>query len=162
MAFIKNKFRQMNLFYKTYTLTERGEKFLKRSWANVFAEHVFPHINEERFSVLYSDNIASRPNTPVNIIIGMEILKKLHSLSDYEVLEAVILDYRYQHALRTAGIGEQPVSDRTLSRFRARLSEYELATGRNLMREEIEELSGQLAKMKKITGYMKRLGNLTF
>ena len=49
-----------------FHLTEREQKFLDKSWAKVFADKVFPAIDEDIFSVLYSDK-ASRPNTPVNI-----------------------------------------------------------------------------------------------
>ena len=38
-------------------------------------------LNEERFSILYSDK-GSRPNTPVNIIIGALTLKHLFGLTD--------------------------------------------------------------------------------
>ena len=121
MAFVLNKYQQMDLEDRTYQLTDREKRFLSKSWAHAFSEYVFPYINEERFAVLYSDNPASRPNTPVNIIIGMELLKELHGMTDDEVLEAVILEFRFQHALRSTSFSEQPVSDRTLSRFRARL-----------------------------------------
>lgn len=40
----------------------------------------FPAIDEERFSVLYSDK-ASRPNTPVNVIVGASIIKELFDYS---------------------------------------------------------------------------------
>lgn len=40
----------------------------KSSWAIRFSDQISPSIKEERFSVLYSD-IASRPNTPVNVIV---------------------------------------------------------------------------------------------
>ena len=81
MAFVPNKFQQLNAFDKTINMTEREKKFLRKSWAHAFSEHVFPHINEDRFAVLYSDNPASRPNTPVNILISMELLKELHCVS---------------------------------------------------------------------------------
>lgn len=160
MAFVPNKYQQMNLEDKTYQLTDREKRFLSKSWAHAFSEYVFPYINEERFAVLYSDNPASRPNTPVNIIIGMESLKELHGMTDDETLEAVILDFRFQHALHSSSFTEQPVSDRTLSRFRARLYEYELATGRDLMKEEMEDLAQHFAKMMQISAQKKRMDSI--
>lgn len=44
------------------------------SWAYIFQEIIFPEINESRFEVLYSDK-PSRPNSPVNVIIGSLFLK---------------------------------------------------------------------------------------
>ena len=59
MAFKINQFQQMNLFDPLYSMSERNKRFLQKSWANDFANIVFPAINEERFSVLYSDNAAT-------------------------------------------------------------------------------------------------------
>ena len=61
----------------------RRKKALERSWAKVFSEDVFPYIDEDRFSVLYSDK-NSRPNTPINVIVGAEIIKMLFDYSDDE------------------------------------------------------------------------------
>jgi len=55
-------------------LTAREQKALEKSWAKVFADEIFPAIDEKRFSVLYSDK-TSRPNTPVNVIVGALICK---------------------------------------------------------------------------------------
>ena len=40
-----------------------------------------------------------------------------------------MFDIRYQYALHTTSFTEQPLSDRTLSRFRARCLAYETETG---------------------------------
>jgi len=37
-------------------LTSREQKALEHSWAKTFAEGIFPAIDEEPFSVLYSSN----------------------------------------------------------------------------------------------------------
>lgn len=42
----------------------------------IFADEIFPAIDDNRLSVLYSDK-ASRPNTPVNVIVGALIIKEL-------------------------------------------------------------------------------------
>ena len=76
MTFSKNDYSQMSFGDSTFRLTGREKRFLEKSWAKPFAEILFPAIKEEGFSILYSDK-ASRPNTPVNIIIGFLILKNL-------------------------------------------------------------------------------------
>ncbi len=124
MAFKANAFQQMNLTDTYFSLSERNKNFLKKSWAYDFAEQVFPNINEERFSVLYSDNNASRPNTPVNVVIGSLMIKEMFGLTDEELLEAIIFDVRYQYALHTTSFTEQPISDRTFSRFREKVLKY--------------------------------------
>ena len=81
MSFRKNSAQQMSIFDSTFGLTEREQKALDRSWAKIFSEDVFPQIDEERFSVLYSDK-ASRPNTPVNVIVGALIIKELFAIQN--------------------------------------------------------------------------------
>ena len=160
MAFVKNNNQQMNLFDSTLNLSDKRLRYLKKGWSQVFSEQIFPKINEERFAVLYSDNPATRPNTPVNVIIGMFILKEIYNHTDDDLLEEVLFDIRYQNALHTTSFAEQPVSDRTLSRFRERLYAYEQETGIDLMKEEMESLAGAFVEMMKISGQTKRMDSL--
>lgn len=119
MAFVSDDSQQMSLTDSTFNLTERERKFLEKSWAKTFSDKIFPVINEDIFSVLYS-NKASRPNTPVNVIVGALILKETLGDSDDELVQALMFDIRYQYALHTTSFEEHPLSDRTLIRFRAR------------------------------------------
>ena len=47
------------------------------------------------------------------------MLKEALNVTDDEIVEAMAFDIRYQYALHTTSFEEQPISDRTLSRFRA-------------------------------------------
>lgn len=96
MSFRTNDCQQISLNDKLMNLTEREKKALNKSWAKVFADEIFPAIDEERFSVLYSDK-ASRPNTPVNVIIGALIIKELFDYSDDEIVENLMLDLHYKN-----------------------------------------------------------------
>lgn len=87
------------------------------------------------FAPLYSDKRNSRPNAPVNVIVGALILKEFNGLTDDEILEECEFDFRYQYALHTTGYENQPLSDRTFSRFRERVTAYELVTGKNLIHD---------------------------
>ena len=140
--------------------TPRTQKMIQNSWCKDFADIVFPAIDEQRFSVLYSGNSASRPNTPVNVIIGALILKENGGLSDDELLEAICCDVRYQYALHTTHMLEQPVSDRTFSRFRERLYNYEVESGRDLLKEEMEHLAAVYADYMKLNTNIKRMDSL--
>lgn len=160
MSFSANNNQQISVFDGYNALSDRTKNFIVKSWANSFANDIFPAINEERFSVLYSENSATRPNTPVNIIIGALILKELLVLTDDEVLGSVICDMRFQYALHTTSFAEQPLSDRSLSRFRARCYMYEQETGRDLIKEEILALSENIARTMKINPCMKRMDSL--
>ncbi len=76
MSFKENAYQQMSFTDSFSGLTTREQKALEKSWAKVFADEIFPAIDEKRFSVLYSDK-ASRPNSPVNVIVGALIIKEL-------------------------------------------------------------------------------------
>lgn len=132
MAFVVNNNQQLTLEDSTFNLTEREKKFLDKSWAKVFAEKIFPAIHEDDFSVLYSNKF-SRPNTPVNVIVGSLILKEALGVKDNEMVQALMFDIRYQYALHTTSFYEQLISDRTLSCFRARFLAYETETGVDLI-----------------------------
>ena len=90
MSFKSNDCQQLTFDDSLFSLTEREKKTLKKSWAKVFADEIFPASDEERFSVLYSDK-ASRPNTPVNVIVGALIIKELFDYSDDEIVENLML-----------------------------------------------------------------------
>lgn len=156
MSFRQNPSQQITFGDPFLGLTDREKKALNKSWAKVFADDVFPNINEEPFSVIYSDK-ASRPNTPVNIIIGALLIKELFGLSDDDVVESLMLDIRYQYALHTTSFEEQPLSDKSLSRFRRRCYDYETTHGKDLYHDCVTELSGSLAKMMKIDGRIRRM-----
>ena len=138
MSFSTNQSQQISLFDATENLTDREKRLLEKSWAKYFAENIFPEIEEEPFSVLYSDR-PSRHNTPVNVIIGALILKEIFGLTDEEIVETLPFDIRYQYALHTTSFKEQPLNDRTLGRFRARCNSYEEMTGIDLIHDCMEK-----------------------
>lgn len=159
MAFAKNNSTQLSLDDSTYSLTEREQKFLNKSWAKPFADILFPAIREDAFSVLYS-NKASRPNTPVNVIVGALVLKELLGITDDEVLESLMFDIRFQYALHTTSFKEQPLSDRTLSRFRERCLTYETQTGQDLIKQCVINLADELSQIMNVTPSMSRMDSL--
>ncbi len=67
-------------------LPEQQLKLLRGSWANSFYEEFFCRIDEEIFAGLYSDE-PSRPNVPVNVLVGLEVLKAGFGWSDEELYE---------------------------------------------------------------------------
>jgi hypothetical protein len=160
MAFVENNSNQLTFDDSFLGLTEREQKFLLKSWAKPFADIIFPAIDEKPFAVLYCDNSASRPNTPVNVIIGLLILKEYLGLTDDEVLESLLFDVRFQYALHTTSYQEQPISDRTLSRFRARCLAYEIETGQDLIKDCITSLSADISAVMGINGNIKRMDSL--
>lgn len=160
MSFTTNKSQQISFDDNFSTLNERTRKFVLNSWAKGFSEIIFSAINEERFAVLYSDLEASRPNNPVNTVIGSLILKEMFNLTDDELLASILCDIRFQYALHTTSFKEQPFSDRTFSRFRERLYNYTVDTGIDLLQEEMESLAEIFVKYMNINPTLKRMDSM--
>lgn len=159
MSFRPNECQQLTLEDSTFNLTPREKKALENSWAQVFSEEIFPAIDEKRFSVLYSDS-ASRPNTPVNVIVGALIIKELFDYSDDEIVENLMLDLHLQYALHTTSFKEQPISDKTLSRFRKRCYDYETTHNVDLYHECVNDLSAKIAKLMNLNGHIRRMDSM--
>ncbi len=107
--------------------------------------------------MLYSEKDASRPNTPVNVIIGLLIIKEFFQLTDEELIGSLHFDIRYQYALRTTSFERQPVSVNTLYNFRKRLYNYFKDTGIDLIHQEIEEQAKKIGSELNIQGKKYRM-----
>jgi hypothetical protein len=160
MSFQLNNEQQMAINDALLSLTEREIKHLKGSWAEIFSKKIFPFIDEDRFSVLYSDNPASRPNNPANVYFGLLILREVFNQSDEEALSSLMFDLRYQYALHTTSFQEQPVSKNSLTNFRAAVYSYNQEHGVDLIQEEIESHAQQFSKLLKIEGKTIRMDSL--
>ncbi len=159
MSFKENSYQQLSFTDSFSGLTAREQKALEKSWAKVFADEIFPAIDENRFSVLYSDK-ASRPNTPVNVIVGALIIKELFDYSDDEMVENLMLDFRIQYALHTTSFKEQPLSDKTLSRFRKRCYDYETLYNEDLYHDCVKDLSVSITKLMGTSGKIRRMDSM--
>lgn len=120
---------------------------LQGSWAATFRDEVFGRINEDAFAVLYSEK-ASRPNTPVNVLVGLEVLKAGRQWSDEELYEHFSFDLQVRYAVGCDVFGEADFSLRTLYYFRHRLVEHALKTGQNLLATVFNQITdAQLVKL---------------
>jgi hypothetical protein len=129
-------------------LPTRTLKYLKSSWAETFRREVYLRIPEDRFAVLY-DADPSRPNVPVNVLVGLEVLKAWHGWSDEELYEHFLFDLQVRYAVGCDTFGEGDFDLRTLYYFRKRVSAYGLqAGGENLFQVVFEHITDtQLKKL---------------
>ena len=68
--------------------------------------------------------------------------------------------YPLQIALHTTSCEKQPLSDKSLSRFRKRCYDYESAYGVDLLHDCLTELSGGIAKLMEINPRIKRMDSM--
>jgi hypothetical protein len=142
-------------------LPERTQKYLRSSWADTFRREIFQRIPEERFKGLY-DNGPSRPHVPVNVWVGLEIIKQGKGWSDEELYEHFLLDLQVRYAVGCDNLGEGDFDLRTLYYFRNRLSKHALETGENLFKVVFNEVTDE--QIKKLGGKtdMQRMDSTQF
>ena len=67
--------RQLSFFDTSLLLSKRKKEVLDKSWAAPFRSDILPNIDEEPYRVLYDEEgSASRPNTPVNVLVAASVL----------------------------------------------------------------------------------------
>ena len=141
--FRKNDRQQKSLFGAEVILSQSMHERLAQSWAHTFREEVFGRIDEELFASLYSD-VKSRPNAPVNVLVGAEILKMGWGWSDEELYESVCFDIRVRYALGIEDMGgEPPFQLRTMYNFRKRVREHAAETGEHLYESVFEQVTDE-------------------
>ena len=139
---------QLDLYSFENELPEVVRKRLDRTQEKSFYNLVFRNINERDYKALFSDK-ASRPNVPVNILVGSLILKERKGWSFDELMEQIMFDLRTKYALGLTSLEEMPFSRATLFNFQDRVQEYETETGINLIELTFDRLTaGQLAELK--------------
>jgi hypothetical protein len=131
---------QMSIMNPYLNYPKLVKDMLQKSWAPYFKGHIFHKIEEERFAVLYS-NKASRPNTPVNILVGLLFLKELCGWTDHEMISSLFFDYRVQYALGITELDKERICINTITNFRSRLCRYEEQTGVDLLQQEVDALT---------------------
>lgn len=104
-------------------LPEKLRKRLENSWAGVFYREFFCRLDETPFDVLYAD-FPSRPNEPVNVMVGLEYLKAGNGWTDEELYDNFCYDIQVRYALGYRQLGEGDFDLRTLYYFRERLSRH--------------------------------------
>ena len=123
-------------------LPEEQREYLDTSWAGVFYREFFCRLNEAPFAVLYA-KMPSRPNYPVNVLVGLEYLKAGFGWSDKEMYEAFLYNMQVRYALGYDEFGKGYFDLRTLYYFRERLSRYMQEQGINLLDQAFEQVTDQ-------------------
>jgi hypothetical protein len=159
MSFQYNNAEQISMFDKINNCSAREMKFITTSWAETFRNTVLPAIDESKFAPLYcGDN--GRPNTPVNVVIGALLIKSMTRENDEEFVLNVVTHMLYKYALGLTNYEEVPFSDRTLSRFRRRLIDYERRTGTDLINIEMERLAELFVNKFKLNKTLSRMDSI--
>jgi hypothetical protein len=131
---------QWSLFSSIDSLPKKQQVRLEESWAATFYHELFCRIDEEAFADIYSDE-ASRPNIPVNVLVGFETLKAGYGWSDEETYDHFCFDVQVRYALGYRDLSEGHFELRTVYNFRQRVAQHMQATGENLIERAFEQVT---------------------
>lgn len=150
------KHLQPPLISNVNDLPEEQRQRLAASWAGVFYRDFFCRIREDSFAVLYAE-VPSRPNTPVNVLLGLETLKAGYGWSDEELYDHFSFDLQVRYALGYPDLREGRFELRTLYNFRRRLSQYNQEHGVNLVAQAFEDITDQQIVALKVQTSLQRM-----
>jgi hypothetical protein len=125
---------QLDIFSTENYLSETSLKFYndKGSWHNLFREQVYTRIDENIFSVLYSDSMGA-PNASVRVLMSMMILKEGQGWSDAQLFENCRFHSLIRSALGYLNMTDTIPAESTYYLFRKKVVEYERSNGVNLI-----------------------------
>lgn len=123
-------------------LPAKFKERLEKSWAGTFYREVFVRLDETPFAALYADE-ASRPNIPINVLVGLETLKAGFGWSDEELYENFCFNLQVRYALGYRQLTEGHFELRTLYNFRRRLSDHMQDTGQALLVEAFVQVTDE-------------------
>lgn len=147
--------QQQYLFSSVNDLPDKQRHRLETSWAATFYADFFCRIDEDIFSILYSDQ-ASRPNIAVNVLVSLEVLKSGFGWSDAELEEQMSFNIQTRYALGYRDLTVGHFELRTVYNFRQRLARHMQETGENLLEEVFEQITDEQIEVLKLkTGKMR-------
>jgi len=115
---------------------------LRNSWAETFYREFFCRLDEQPFAVLYAEE-PSRPNVPVNVLVGLEFLKAAKGWTDEEMYNEFCYNVQVRYALGYRQLGEGYFDLRTLYYFRERLARHMQERGENLLEQAFEQVTDE-------------------
>jgi hypothetical protein len=138
--------RQQDIFGTETQLSPELRQRLHESKEYAFYKEVFCRIPEEIFADLYSGSPATRPNTPVNVLVGALILQHMYDWTFAELMDRVDFDLKVRAALGLSSLNQGSFSRATLFNFLARLHDDMAATGRNRFEAAFDGLTDEQRK----------------
>lgn len=141
--FKKNEsYRQWDIFAVNRSLNKNQQKLWNKSREHSFFTEIFCKIDESLFSVLYS-NKKSRPNTPVNQLVGALILKHLNNWTYSELFTNLNFNLLTRHALGINTIDAEVFCEASIFNFQNKLLEHLTTTNEDLMEKVFCQLTAE-------------------
>jgi hypothetical protein len=144
-------YQQTELFGFEDKLTKKQLMYLNESTEFTFFKEVFQKIDESLFSPLFSST-KSRPNAPINQLVGSLILKHLYDWTYSELFKNLTFNTLTRYAIGIKDPSIDIFSEATIFNFQNRVIKYYEENGRDLVTEVFDTLtSGYLKQFKVLT-----------
>lgn len=147
--------QQMELDSNVMRMDDRKLKRYNDSWELMFYKHIFNNIDEEDFHVLYSDK-ASRPNSPINCMVGALIMMTAFEWTYEELFDNLDFHILTRAALGITDLDVTPFTVVTLFGFRNRVMEHSIKTGEDLFEKVFKKITQKQLEEFKIKGNIQR------
>lgn len=148
--------RQQDIFGIEAQLPPELWKRLRESEEYAFYEQVFCRIPEAVFADLYSDSPATRPNVPVNVLVGALILQHLNDWRFEELVDRVAFDLKARAALGLWSLDQEAFCRATLFNFLKRVRDDIALTGRDRFQAVFDGLTEDQLKRFGLDGTVQR------
>ena len=107
-----------------------------------------------KLPALYAD-CPSRPNVPVNMLVGLETLKSGFGWSDEQMHDEFLFNVQVRYALGIHQLGDGDFDVRSIYNFRGRVTQHMQETGENLIEKPFEQVTDE-----QIQAYKLKTGKL--
>ena len=132
---------QQDIFGIEAQLSPDLRKRLLASKEYEFYKEIFCRIPETLFAELYAEQPATRPNAPVNLLVGAMILQHTNDWTFEELLDRVAFDLKVRAALGLWSLDQAPFCRATLFNFQRRLRDHMEASGQDKFQAVFDRLT---------------------
>jgi hypothetical protein len=144
--FKKNEsYKQYNLYDIADSLSDHQRFMMETSIEHSFFINIFSRINERNFEELYS-NKKSRPNVPVNQLVGALILKHLYNWTYQQLFMNLNFNVLTRHALGVHTLSGSIFAEASIFNFQNKVIEHYVQTGNDLLTEVFDSLTASQLK----------------
>src|SRR5690606_16154230 len=133
-------YQQKELFGFEDNLTKKQITYLKSSTEFTFFNEIFSKIDERKFSLLYSST-KSRPNVPINQLVGALILKHLNNWTYAELFKNLTFNNLTRYSIGITNPQADVFSEATMFNFQNRVINHYEETGKDLITEVFDSLT---------------------
>jgi hypothetical protein len=146
---------QADMFGLKSTMPKELMKHAVKSEEYHFYHMVFCHIEEDLFSVLYSDE-KSRPNAPINTMVAALFLQNRRTWTYNELFQNMRFNMLTRMAFGLDDLTSMPFCQATLFNFQNRLNKHFIKTGENLLEQVFDRLTDKQLKTLKLKTNIQR------